>query len=152
MPKQLRKENKSSWATQYRFGGPEHAKTVHVAEDFVFSSMGRLNELCHQQAVNSRKLTKLHPEMFQPIEAVRTPGDAAKRQGKGTSSPLLGNKSSVRQVADRSTSQEMLSEFGNWDPADTLDYRRRYYTDYQDSLCKGQKYHSGWKRLEATIK
>ena len=71
----------------------------------MFSSRGRLNELRRQQVANSRKLTKLHPEMLLPTEAVKTPGDTAKRQGKGTSSPLLVNKSSARQVADRSTSQ-----------------------------------------------
>jgi hypothetical protein len=40
---------------QYRFGGPEHAKAVRVAEDFVCSSRGRLNELRRQQAAHSRR-------------------------------------------------------------------------------------------------
>jgi hypothetical protein len=53
--------------------------------------MGRLNELRRQQAAHSRRLTKLQPEMLQPTEVAKTPGDAAKRQGKGPSSPLLGN-------------------------------------------------------------
>jgi hypothetical protein len=73
---------------QYRFGGPEHANAVRVAEDFVFSARGRLNELRRQQAAHSRRLTKLQPEMLQPTEAAKTPGE---RQVKGTSSPLLGS-------------------------------------------------------------